>query len=316
LQQVSASAFASAVAIDPAQLPAVLAAPRRRPVVNLGRLWVLHRRRLLQGAAALLVLAGVGVVYEMRDRLSVYGNELYDLGQRQLAHSQLGIAQISMSGQSMTDEKQILAALDITPETSMVNFDADAARTAIETLPAIASATVRKDYPNHLYVSVVERVPVARWREDGVTYLIDPTGTKMSADGDEFPALPLVIGDEAGDDAMVMIRALGQYPALKTGLVALSRIADRRWDMIYKSGLRVQLPEQGVAQALAQLTILESKFQVLERDVTVIDLRVAGVLAVKPSQAAAAQLASIAKANIAKNKGSFKEDADYSAPGR
>ena len=41
---------------------------------------------------------------------------------------------------------------------------------------------------------------------------------------------------------------------------------------------------------------------------------VAGVVAVKPSAAAVAQLAAIAKANIAKNKGSFKQDADYSAP--
>ena len=46
-----------------------------------------------------------------------------------------------------------------------------------------------------------------------------------------------------------------------------------------------------------------------------IDLRVPGILAVRPSDQAAQQLAAIAKANIAKNKGSFKEDADYSAPG-
>src|SRR6185437_15693751 len=137
---------------------------------------------------------------------------------------------------------------------------ADAARTAIEALPAISDATVRKQYPDHLFISVNERVPVARWRVDGTTYIIDDTGAKVASDGDDFPGLPLVVGDEAGDDAMVMIRAMKQYPALRQGLVALSRIADRRWDMIYQSGLRVQLPENGVAQALGQLTTLESRF--------------------------------------------------------
>jgi cell division protein FtsQ len=107
---------------------------------------------------------------------------------------------------------------------------------------------------------------------------------------------------------------MNQYPALKQGLVALSRIADRRWDMIYDSGLRIQLPEQGVAQALGQLTTLQDQFQLLQRDVVAVDLRVPGVVAIKPSDDAAKQLAAISKANMAKNKGSFKQDSDYSAP--
>jgi cell division protein FtsQ len=101
---------------------------------------------------------------------------------------------------------------------------------------------------------------------------------------------------------------------LKSGLVALSRIGDRRWDMIYTSGVRVQLPELGVAQALAQLSVLETKFQLLERDVELIDLRVPGIVAVEPSTAAQQQLAAIYKADVAKNKVKFNQDADYSAP--
>jgi cell division protein FtsQ len=316
LQQVGAKAFASAIAIDPAELPALLAPSRRRVRLRLGRIWVLHRTRLLRfGIAALCCLAAAGV-YEVRDEIAAEGQALYQLGLDELAKSPLAIRQISISGQAMTSEKDILAALAITPSTSMVNFDADAARNAIEALPAVAEATVRKVYPDHLYVSIKERVPVARWRVDGVTYVIDPTGARIGNDGNDYPELPLVVGDAAGDDAMVMVRAMSQYPDLKKGLVALSRIADRRWDMIYDSGVRVKLPEQGVAQALAQLMTLEQHFRILERDVTVIDLRVAGIVAVKPTDDAAKQLAAIAKANIAKNKGSFKEDADYSAPGR
>ncbi|MGN6099920.1 MAG: cell division protein FtsQ/DivIB [Devosia sp.] len=316
MQQVGAKAFAAAIAVDPAQLPALLSPlpQRRRPAFGVGRLWILHRRRIIQVGVALVCLGVAAGVYELRDQIAAQGAVLADLVQEKVAHSQFAIAEISISGQALTSEKDILAALAITPMTSMFNFDADAARAAIEQLPAVAEAEVRKQYPNHLYVSITERVPVARWRLDGVTYIIDQSGARIAAEGSAFPDLPLVVGDEAGDDAMGMLKALAQFPAIKKGLVALSRIGDRRWDMIYKSGLRVQLPEQGVAQALRQLDVLEQKFQILARDVTIVDLRVAGMVAVKPTDDAARQLAAIAKANIAKNKGNFKQDADYSAP--
>ena len=317
MQQVGAKAFAAAIAVDPVQLPALLNPPqRRRAMFGMGRVWVLHRTRVLRGVAVLAICAGLGSIYATRDRLAEAGGALYQLGLTEIAKSPFGVQEISITGQALTSEKTILAALAITPQTSMFNFDADTARNAIEALPTIAEATVRKQYPNHVFISVTEREPVARWRLDGVTYIIDSTGAKIAADGVDYPSLPLVVGDEAGDDAMVMTRAMDMFPALKKGLVALSRIADRRWDMIYNSGVRVELPEQGVAQALAQLMTLEEHFQILERDVTLIDLRVAGLVAVKPSDDAAKQLAAIAKANIAKNKGNFKEDADYSAPAR
>ena len=66
--------------------------------------------------------------------------------------------------------------------------------------------------------------------------------------------------------------------------MALSRIADRRWDMIYDTGLRVQLPEQGVAQALKRLDMYQTDYQLLDRDVTIIDLRVDSVVAVRPAK--------------------------------
>jgi cell division protein FtsQ len=315
LQQVGAKAFATASLVDPGKLPAFISYPRRRRMISVRHIWVLHRQRLLQAMAGLVCLAAVGGVFVARDKIGEEGAALYQLGLAKVAHSQFAISRISISGQAITSERDIMGALGIQPQTSMLNFDVDAARVALEGLPAISEATVRKVYPDRLYINVTERVPVARWRLDGTTYDIDPTGAKIGVDDGSAAQLPLVIGDDAGDDAMVMIRAMDQAITLKSGLVALSRIADRRWDMIYKSGLRVQLPEQGVAQALTQLRALESKYQLLDRDISLIDLRVPGIAAVEPSDAAQAQLAAISKANLAKNKGNFKQEADYAAPG-
>ncbi len=153
------------------------------------------------------------------------------------------------------------------------------------------SATVRKVYPNRVIVSIVEKVPVARWRVGDTTWLIDETGKKIGTDISSYTDLPLVIGEGAADDAVTMVRVLSRHEALQNQLAALSRIGDRRWDLIYRNGLRVQLPESGVAQALDQLDMYQADYALLDRDVMLIDLRVPGMVTLKPGEIAAAQIA-------------------------
>ena len=45
----------------------------------------------------------------------------------------------------------------------------------------------------------------------------------------------------------------------------------------------MQLPELGVAQALRQLETYQAEYALLDRDVTQIDLRVPGIVALKPA---------------------------------
>jgi cell division protein FtsQ len=208
---------------------------------------------------------------------------LGDLAQGEFADAGFGIGRIGITGQALADEQQIVIALGLGPTTSTLNFDVEAARARIEELPAVETATVRKVYPDHVAVEVTEKVPVARWRVDGVTFVVDANGEQIGEDRGAYAELPLVIGDGAADDALVMIRALDRHETLNYDLVALSRIADRRWDLLYETGLRVQLPEVGVGPALQQLQTLQDKFAVLDRDVTVIDLRVPGLVALKPT---------------------------------
>src|SRR5690606_5212522 len=119
----------------------------------------------------------------------------------------------------------------------------------------------------------------------------------------------------AANDAMVMIRAMDRYEPLKSHLAALSRIGDRRWDLIYDTGLRVQLPEQGVAQALDRLNTYQRDYALLDRDVTLIDMRVPEMVAVTPSDDAKKQIADAAKAAAkAKPKVAIKVDSDYETP--
>ena len=221
----------------------------------------------------------------MRHTIAAAGSAVVEAASTGLASAGFGISAIDITGQALTHEKDILEALAITDRTSLIAFDADAARQRLIDLPAVSGADIGKAYPDRLIVSVTEREPVARWNVDGVTYLVDSSGRRLStAPTGDNADLPLIIGEGAADDAAPIIRAMTLYPALENGVAALSRIGDRRWDVLYRTGLRVQLPETGITHALRHLDRLERDHAILERDLSLIDLRVPERVLVRVNQ--------------------------------
>ena len=285
MQQVKSEAFlAGARIVDPRALPAPVRSPQRKLANNFGRAWVLHRKGMMRFVAVAAVLAVATVVYQLREPIVFGAGVLGEVAQGRFVEAGFAIGEISITGQTLTGEQSVFDALGIEPHTSTVSFDVEAARQRIAELPSVETVSVRKTYPGDIIVEITEKVPVARWRVDGITFVVDGAGEQIGEDRGAYGELPLVVGDGANDDAMVMIRALDQYPGLNAGLMALSRIADRRWDMIYETGLRVQLPERGVASALSHLQSYQEQYQLLDRDLTVIDLRVANLVAVRPTK--------------------------------
>jgi len=281
LQQVGRAATASSIVIAPRRAP--LSGRRGNlPTLNkINRFWVLHRKLLLRGIGALLCALLITLVFQTRGGIANVVLTVSGVLSGEFSQVGFGISEISITGQSMTAERQVLSALDLNERTSTLTFDASAARERLLALPAIAEATVRKIYPGQVIVNLTESAPVARWRINGQTFVIDAAGKPIAGAIGVDEHLPLVIGAGAADDATVIVRALERYQAIGAGLVAVSRIADRRWDLIYQSGLRVQLPENGVAQALTALEGLQTDYSLLDRDLSLIDLRVNGTLAVR-----------------------------------
>lgn len=284
MQQVKSEAFyAGAHVVDARALPVPVRTPRALIANRLNRAFVLHGTKIRRALMLAAVLAGAVALYEVREPIFGLANGLGGVAQGELADAGLAIGEIFITGQSLTDEQAIFDALGIQPGTPTFGFDVAAARERIAALPAIERVSVRKSLPGDVAVVVAEKVPVARWTVDGVSLVIDGAGEAIGVAGSGFRDLPHVIGDGAADNALAMIRALDNVPQLKQGLLAISRIADRRWDLIYDTGLRVQLPEQGVSQALRRLITYQNDYQLLDRDISLIDLRVDTVVAVRPT---------------------------------
>lgn len=309
MQQVGAKSFANAQPVDPRHFPVPLPRTSRRALVKASHVWVLHKQVITRIVGVVLALLVAFGLYEARDVIGSAGLTAYRFVQGEFAQAGFGIDAIEITGQTLTDDKDIITLLTVGTGNSTLTFDAQKAQARLEWLRAVESATVRKVYPNRVIVSIVEKVPVARWRIGDTTWLIDETGKKIGTDISSYTDLPLLIGEGAGDDGVAMVRVLARHQGLDKELAALSRIGDRRWDLIYRNGLRVQLPESGVAQALDQLEMYQTDYALLDRDVSVIDLRVPGLVTLKPGEIAAAQ---IAEAKGAKGKKPAKKPA--SAP--
>ena len=258
---------------------------RRRggKLVTLANWWVLHKGLALRVLALLIAAACATGGYVFREDIGEGVGVISNLAGDQMAHLGFGISEIEITGLALTREADVAHALGIEPGSTSLDFDIAQARLRVEEIPSVAEATIRKIYPDKLVVAITEKEPMARWRVDGATMLIDASGSPIAPAGAENGDLPLVIGEGAADDAMPMINLINRYPDLTFDLAALNRVADRRWDLIFYSGLRVQLPETGVVDALSRLNDYQLEHQLLQRDLDLIDMRVAQYVAVRPT---------------------------------
>ena len=198
------------------------------------------------------------------------------------------IANVNLSGQNHVTPGDILATAGVKPTSSLVFLDAEAARTRLEELPWIKRATVQKLYPDRLDIQLVEREGFALWQKDGKINVIARDGTVIApySDDPRFIRLPIVVGDGADKSVTEIVEALSLVPGVRDQVRAAIRVADRRWTLKMRNGIDVRLPEHGLIEALQELAVLDRDKQLLTRDVTIIDLRIADRVSVRLSDAA------------------------------
>jgi cell division protein FtsQ len=199
------------------------------------------------------------------------------------------IAIVTISGQSDLGEAEILAEAGINPKSSLLFLDAAAARARLEAKPLVKSASVRKLYPDHLVIDLVERTPYALWQKDGQVAIVAADGAPIADMRDQrWAGLPFVVGEGANErlaQFMALREAAGELgPRIRAGVL----VAGRRWNLKMTSGVDVLLPEIDPEAAVARLVRLQRESRVLDRDVLSLDLRIEGRMFVRLTEEAAA----------------------------
>lgn len=246
---------------------------RRRPL-RLGRA-VPPLAAALAGALLFIGLSDGGrAAREVRPLLSELDKVAENVGLR--------IEQISLLGHKFTPDRAVFDALQIEASGSTLSFDSEAARRRIEALPWIKSATIERRLPSGLDVRITERQPFARWIDGARTALIDASG-RVLADITPGAAdhLPQVAGIDAPRHTAPLLATLAAHPGLASRVRLAERIGGRRWRLHLDQQTVVELPADQIAQALGRLDALQRSTAILDRNSSLIDLRLADRMAVR-----------------------------------
>lgn len=194
------------------------------------------------------------------------------------ARAGLLLETITVVGLHYTQPDDILAAVGIHQGDPLLAMDPAETRARLENLPWIKHATIERLFPHSLRVTVIERMPIALFQADDGTYkLVDPDGKVIAGGYERFLHLPVVVGEGAPEAASDLLAMLNTQPDLAARIKAAVRFGGRRWDLwlddFAPGGIQVHLPESQPEASLTRLAQLERDEQILERDVSVIDLR-------------------------------------------
>lgn len=105
------------------------------------------------------------------------------------------VQHVTIVGLKELERKDVLAKLDLSPDTSLFQVQPEAIITHLTSHPWVRSVAVERVFPHTLAIRIDERVPAAIWQSENVRYLLDDHAHVLSASkNDQFPGLPTLLG--------------------------------------------------------------------------------------------------------------------------
>jgi cell division protein FtsQ len=242
-----------------------------------------RRTILAAGAAALLVLlAGTGWWLERSGVIAETARSAERAFFAWTAGWGMAVSDVEVEGRERTGREAILSALGVERGTPILAIDPADAKRRLEAIAWVRSASVERRLPDALYIRLVERQPLAFWQQHGKLVLVDRDGVVVPSDHlESFGALVVLVGADAPAAGAALLDMLAGEPALAPHVAAAVRIGGRRWNLRLDNGIDVALPEENAAAAWHRLAELERSDGILERDIELIDLRLADRLVVR-----------------------------------
>jgi cell division protein FtsQ len=240
-------------------------------------------------ASALIIFGGIAFGVIRGDHVGQVVEALHDVRDAAANSAGFNITGVALTGNRHMSREEIFATAGVTGHSSLLFLDVADARARLKTNPWIADATVQKLYPDRLQIAITERAAFALWQKDGRIGVIADDGTVLEPYlSRRFVSLPLFVGAGAAARAKDFEAVIDRYPDVRDQVRAAVLVSERRWNLRLKNGIDIELPEDGIAQALDRLVALDRDKKLLSRDITLVDLRQPDRVTVRQSDAAAA----------------------------
>jgi cell division protein FtsQ len=203
-------------------------------------------------------------------------NLLYRQFGEMTAKAGFEVQNIETTGMRRVDQLKVYDIVLSEMEKPMLLVDIERIRTQLNAYGWIKDVRVSRRLPNTLVISVAERTPAAVWQRGEKFSLLDSEGKVLDGiSPNEVGDLPVIKGENANAQIEALARLLDNAQSLKSQVVGASWIGNRRWDLRFRSGETLALPEgeQLAARALVNFTRMDGIHRLLGRDLIHFDLR-------------------------------------------
>ena len=244
---------------------------------RLGRVWLrLWLRKLILYLSLILVFSTFCLL------IFVYSNDWIKLKEYKnffnnyiFERPELSVSKLEIKTANLDLVNQINAILKLSFPINSIKLDINHIQKIINQIDSVESSNVRIKDSGVLLVEVIERKPVAVYRENDDLALIDLKGYKINNifSRNDRKDLPLIVGTEGNyqaKEALEIYQLLSIYLNEIRGLIWIGK---RRWDIIFKNNKRIKLPEKYPKRSLRKFLSSDNSHLISSNDFAIIDLR-------------------------------------------
>ena len=186
------------------------------------------------------------------------------------------VARVRVTGAERLNDQIVYERVLGEQDRPMPLVDVEAIRERLLELSWVKDARVSRQLPDLLRIDIVEREPHAVVVKPDRLILVDATGHELEpVSREEAGEMLLISGPGAQKQVGELDKLLDAAPALKPQIAGAEWIGNRRWNLTFKTGQMLALPEgdKGPA-ALVKFAEMDGRNRLIGGKAVAIDMRV------------------------------------------
>jgi cell division protein FtsQ len=221
------------------------------------------------------IAGGIGILFAIAIWLGIPAM-LYQQYAELSAKAGFEVKRVEITGMDRVDQLKVYDIVLAEKDRAMPLVDIGKIRSDLIKYGWIKEVRVSRRLPDTLVVAITERKPTAIWQRGNKRSLIDEKGIVLqNVSPSEGSGLPTLNGEGANTQAVALAELIEQAPSLKPQISGASWVGNRRWDLLFKTGETLALPEgeQEAAAALLNFARMDGIHRLIGKDNIRFDLR-------------------------------------------
>jgi len=248
-----------------------------RVAYRLQRLWLtpVFRMFMRLGLPVALVVGLIGGWFSQPENREILYEKSAELRRSVEERPEFMVKLMAIDGATPSIGDDIREIVPVDFPVSSFDLDLPGIHDRIAELDAVERVDVRIRAGGILQVEIIERTPAAVWRVGQDLELLDAVGHRVAVISSrlERADLPLLAGEGAEKHVPEALALLAAAEPVRGRVRGLVRIGNRRWDVVLDREQRILLPDHNPIPAFEQVMALVQTRDLLERDITVVDMR-------------------------------------------